>query len=137
MSGLKKIGCSQCLVEAIQTRNEERLRALLRSPDNILMDTFWAPIPQYFTSLYRLNYTGIHFDFNRGGTCSLSKPNEGLSVPQCSHDQMDPQMMLPLEAGQVDKVAVNVLAMAMIFSTPDFNALQLCIESGHSLSVRR
>ena len=39
-------------------------------------------------------------------------------------------MQQPLEVGHVGKMVVNVLAMAMIFSTPDFNALQLLAESG-------
>ena len=117
-------------MEAIQTRNEMLLRGLLSSPANCFIDTFWAPVPQYFTRLYRLNYTGVHFDFKLIGKSSLSEPTGGLSVRICAHERIDSQMQQPLEVGHLGKVAVNVLAMAMIFSTPDFNALQLCIESG-------
>ena len=91
------------------------------------MDTFWAPVPQYYTSQYHLNYIGLHFDVALENTSAPAGPSP-LGI--CVHQRIDPEMQQPLEAGHVDKVAVNVLAMAMIFSTPHFNALQICIDSG-------
>ena len=131
MSTINQRGCSHCLVEAIQTRNETRLRALLSSPATCFLDTFWAPVPTYYyTSLsgIYLNFIGIYFDVERESTSSASEDPSPRDI--CVHHQIDPEMLEPLETGPVDKVAVNVLAMAMLFSTPNFNALNVCIESG-------
>ena len=78
--------------------------------------------------LYGLNYVGVHFKFELKAN---SSPLEGFTLLyNCSHDSIDPEMQQSLDTGQVGKVAVNVLAMAMIFSTPDLNAVLLLAESG-------
>ena len=50
----KNKNCSQCVVEAIQIHNWMRLRALLSPRATSFMDTYWADVPQYLTSLYGL-----------------------------------------------------------------------------------
>lgn len=127
MSSGLQAGCSQCLLEAIQTHDEMRLRALLSSPATEFVDTFWAPVPRYFTCLYGLNGVGVHVDLKWEG---LSFAADASGRLDCRHVRIDSEMQRPVEAGHTDRVAVSVLAMAMIFSTSDFNAFRIMKESG-------
>ena len=129
--------CSVCFVEAIQSHDSGLLNTILSIPNARFVETFCLPLPQFLTSIYSLpafpSLLNLYSSHCSPPTSSQSSKlreryNECL---KCGHEFIDPEMRLPIvPAVQPSHVAVSVLAVAMLASTPRFNALRMLLESG-------
>ena len=110
-------GCSACLVEAIQCNDENWFRRLLADPQLSFTDTF--TIPTFLETIKDFHSVNWPFSIVPSGGGSSSNL-------LCSH------VFMPENLHSSDKrgSTISVVQMAMIFSTPEFNALQSLINSG-------
>ena len=115
-------GCSACLVAAIEHRDEAAVRRMLSDQTVQYVDTVWLPLA--LNSKFRfIKHEPWSLTFV---SCSVAESSQ-VCDNICPH----PSAIESLETGQeIKSCAISVLLMAMLFSTPDFNALQILIESG-------
>ena len=111
-------GCSAGLLAAIERGEEATLRQMLSDKQVQYRDTVWLPTGSQFKLINPLNI-GISIM----SSIPANFPNI-LHPKQCPH----PIVTETLIAG--DLCAVSVVMSAMLFSTVDFNVLQILIKSG-------
>ena len=122
----KTSGCSACLVAAIEHRDNAAVRRMLADQTVQYADIVWLPLP--LGSLFHAIDRVLRPLF-RGYTIisCIAANNQRVGINQCPHSVA----IETLEVGEEPKPCViSVVLMAMLFSTPDFNALQILIESG-------
>ena len=112
-------GCSACLVEAIQQNDENWFRRLLADLQLSFNDTF--SIPKWYKTVedsLSIKWSSQHLLIPRGGGSSSNQ--------LCSHVIVREN----LDACTLQGTTISLVQMAMLFSTPEFNSLQLLINSG-------
>ena len=137
----KVSGCSACLVAAIEHRDEASVRRMLADKSVQYEDTVWLPLIYHqlispltgissnkllspFDPIEQVSFNGL---FQYTFVSCIVANNRRVGVNQCPH----PVAIETLEVGEEPKSCViSVVLMAMLFSTPNFNALQILIESG-------
>lgn len=123
---IKSRGCSGCLIEAIELRDEWTIRRLLSARDVEFHDTFWAPSSDITVFMEPFP------DFSRCFPV-LSVPSSFELAPRyslpkrCTHS-MDEQSLLP-ESGQQSHIAMSVMLVAMLHTTHELNAFLILVES--------
>ena len=128
-------GCSACLVAAIELRDEATVRRMFADSNVQYADTVWLPLPirspfhmieSHENRIFAALSSSRFFDKYSFMSC-IAANNLQVGVNGCPH----PTAIETLEAGYEPKSCViSVVLMAMLFSTPKFNALQILIESG-------
>ena len=118
MATQKQFGCSACLIAAIERHDEATLRRLLDDQQVQYNDTVWLRIRSNFNMIDPL-HNGLNFL-----SCVPANSHENVA---CEHPIISEQ---PLEVGNPAACAISVVMMALLFSTADFNALQILIHSG-------
>lgn len=120
MTSQRVNGCSACLITAIERRNYVSIREMLSNRKLYFRDTLWLPIRygSYFIKAIELSPVGIRF---------LSSIPSHLAYPpwQCHH----PFVKETYDCGSPEACAISVIVMAMLCSTPEFNALKILIDS--------
>lgn len=115
MAYTNSLGCSGCLIEAIERNDESLLRKLLSAPDVKFHDTFWISCPVFYRDV--LLYPGYHERF----PALTSRDERNLKPLKCTHSTLD-ECLFP---GLPPNIAMSVVFSAMELSTKNFNALQI------------
>ena len=116
----KTVGCSGCVIEAIERHNESWLRTLLSAANVEYSDTHWVArdsLHNFMGSLSRPDSFQLRFPV-------LLNP---YSVPyreKCTH----PIVEETLETGLPKNIVMSVVLAAMLHTTGKFNALQILVE---------
>lgn len=139
MTTFKVFGCSACLVAAIELRDEAKMRRMLADPNVEYKDTVWLPIQSPFKLVKTLsNYEDVEAELLSAiaaeSVASVSDVSNS-SAPKatcediCPHPISVPETLIT-DANVPESCAVSVVMMALLYSTTDFNALQILIDSG-------
>ena len=114
----KKIrGCSGCLIQAIVRGDEQRLRHLLSIESAQFSDIYWIPIESLDDIPRVINTITYLPDY-----CRMFNQ---LFEQQCTHSML--AETLPSE--RPANIAISVVLMSMMYTTGEFNALQMLIDS--------
>ena len=119
----RTVGCSGCLIEAIERHDERRLRELLSAEKVQYSDTYWvlrANLLHFMTSISNFVW---HYPM-------LTRTDSLTSQPLCAHP-LDEETPTP---GQPAHIAMSVLLSSMLHTTAEFNAFQMLVES-HKFDV--
>ena len=120
-------GCSACLVAAIELRDEAIVRLMLADSSVHYADIVWLPLP-IRSPFHMIESDSSNQIFGKYSLMScIAAENLQVGVNRCPH----PTAIETLEAWRhPNSCVISVVLMAMLFSTPDFNAMQILIESG-------
>lgn len=120
---MKVLGCSGCLIEAIERGDELTVHQLLSEPNVKFDDTFWTPYSSI--SLYMASFSNI-----RGQCFPLLSARHIELAPRympmnCSHSQIEEN----LYPEQDHYMAISTMLTAMLHTTAEFNVLQILVDS--------
>ena len=107
-------GCSGCLIEAIERRDEVSLRNLLSAANVEYSDTCWVPRAQLFG--FKASFPN---SFERFPVLLLT------STSQCAHRVVEETLL----SGEPENIAMSVVLVSMLHTTAEFNAFQIIVES--------
>ena len=114
---MKIVGCSGCVIEAIERQNEQRLRELLSAANVEYSDTHWVSV---FQIKLMASYPNRFRCFPmKSSTCSLT------SEQQCDHPIVE-ETLVP---GEPANIAMSVVLSSMLHTTAEFNAFEMVVES--------
>lgn len=122
----KTLGCSGCLIEAIERCDEATLRQLLFEPNVEFHDTFWIATPDVHKEL-------LIAPFRDGPECFPALFEFKLasrfrrSPTQCAHS-MEEGHLCDINS-YPKRIAMSVVLTSMLHSTSEFNALQILVDS--------
>ena len=116
--------CSGCLVEAFELKDEAILRRMLFDRKVDYSDTHWMPISD---RLLRNKLSLFAKYSNQSSYIVYAKPRVGRDG--CHHPSATKDKTL-IAGEETNSVAISVVLMAMLLSTPNFNLLKILIESG-------
>lgn len=121
----KTLGCSGCLIEAIERGDETTLRQLLPAPNVEFHDSYW--ISRSSLSVLEAPNPERCKCFPVVSAASETAPR----CPQpenCSHSIFE-RNLLPDVKKRLKHIAMSVVLSAMQHTTRHFNALQILVES--------
>lgn len=117
----KTFGCSGCLIEAIECGDAATLRQLLSAQNVQFTDTYWTP--RSFVSTFIAPYPNCCKCFLLLTTVSQVAPRY-CQQKRCPHSTEEGSLI----SGWPPHIAMSVMLSAMLFTTNEFNALQILIE---------
>lgn len=112
----RTLGCSGCLIQAIERADENALRKLL-SAETTFDDTYWIPRSEIREFKYPFSGCGARFPVFSDRTSN--------SAIQCQHELHEGSLVPAMPT----HIAMSVVATAMLYTTESFNALQIVVES--------
>lgn len=112
----RPLACSGCIIEVIERADQSTLRQLLSQQNVEFIDTYWAPSDSFTHFLDSHKFYPV---------LSVSAQNELNFEKQCTHSMLE-QTLLP---GKPPHIAMSVVLTAMLYTTSEFNALQILLES--------
>ena len=120
-------GCLACLAAAIELLDEATVRRMLADSSVQYADIVWLPLP-IGSPFHIIKSESSNQIFGKYSLMfCIAAENLQVGVNRGSH----PTAIETLEAGRKpNSCAISVVLIAMLFSTPDFNALQIMLESG-------
>lgn len=122
----KAVGCSRCLIEAIERHDERRLRDLL-SANVQYSDTYWANRLKLKdrTVSCKEYIEKVGFDIFQHFPLMLTNRESVACEELCTHREID----ATATPGDYKNIAMSVVLAAMLHTTAEFNAFQVLIES--------
>ena len=125
-SQTKTVGCSGCLIEAIERHEEGRLRNLLWAANVEYSDTYWVPRDSLlmFKEPF-LNTANEYFACSCPRFPVLSNFFLLTASEHCTHRIVE-ETLVP---GQPVNIAMSVVLSSMLYTSVNFNAFQIVVES--------
>ena len=127
-----EIGCSQCVADAIISRQLKRLRELLEQPVHYL-DLFWMSICSAPVASVEANTQLVEFSGTIDVTGDAMDVDKVVCIDRadCRHEAFDEELREPIPTVALyDRVLVSLPVLARLHSSDRFPAEQLLRDSG-------